>query len=110
MKEKAKVIVEDGNNKIYTSVISVAGLVSQFARKNFDFNNVKSLILSLSSFYLIDFELAEEAGKLHAHLRKERKHIGLADALILLTAKKLNAKIVTGDEDFRGMKEVIMIK
>jgi len=34
----------------------------------------------------------------------------MADIFVLLTARKLNAKVVTGDEDFRGLKEVVMIK
>ncbi len=45
-----------------------------------------------------------------AELRKERKHMGLADVHVLLTARKLKGKVVTGDEDFRGMKEAIIIK
>lgn len=36
--------------------------------------------------------------------------MGLADIFVLLTARKLNAKVVTGDEDFRGLKDSLMIK
>ena len=47
---------------------------------------------------------------MHAVIRNDRKHMGIADIFILLTAEKLKAKVVTGDEDFRGLKESFMIK
>lgn len=108
--EKVKRIVEDTKNSIYTNVVTIAELAGHFKRKEFDFAETKKVLLSLSSIYLIDIEFAEEAGKLHVDLKKERKHMGLADVLILLTARKTDAKVVTGDEDFRGLKETVMIK
>ena len=108
--EKVKEIIENSKNRIYTNVITIAELSSSFSRKNNDFEEAKKIIASLSLFYLIDKDFAEESGKLHATLKKERKNIGLADIFVLLTARKLNAKVITGDEDFKGLKEVILIK
>ena len=108
--EKVKDIVENSENLIYTNVITMAELVSHFKRKHTEFNDAKAVIFSLSSFYSINVEFAEEAGDLHASIKKVRKHMGLADVFVLLTARKLNAKVVTGEEDFRGLKETIMIK
>ncbi|MEK6973654.1 MAG: PIN domain-containing protein [Nanoarchaeota archaeon] len=108
--EKVKNIVEDSNNLIYTNVITIAELSSFFERKDSSFKEAKKLLISLSSPIPINTEFADEAGKLHAELKKKIRHIGLADILVLLTAKKLNAKVVTGDEDFRDLKETYMIK
>jgi predicted nucleic acid-binding protein len=43
-------------------------------------------------------------------MRKNSKDFGLADAYVLATARKLKAKILTGDEHFKPVKEAIMIK
>jgi len=58
----------------------------------------------------LEISFFEEAGKLHAQFKKIRKHISMADVFVYYTAKKINGKVVTGDEDFQGLKEVIMIK
>lgn len=107
---KVKDIIEGAGNQVYTNIVTVAELSSHFRKENHDFEEAKKIIALLSLFYHIDLEFADESGKLHASMGKERKHIGMADIFVLLTARKLNAKVVTGDEDFRGLKEALMIK
>lgn len=107
---KVKSLVENPENKIITHLFTLAELASSYGREGLSFEMEEKLLLSLSSIHHPDISFAVEAGKLHAELRRERKHIGLADTMVLLTARKLGGKVVTGDEDFRGLKEVIMIK
>ncbi|MFH1376700.1 MAG: PIN domain-containing protein [Candidatus Woesearchaeota archaeon] len=108
--QKVKEIIENADNVIYTNLITVAELVSSYTRNKLSFEEERKIILNLSNLYNLDFGFAEEAGELHVEIKKIRKHMGMADVFVLLTARKLNAKVVTGDEDFRGLKEVIMIK
>ena len=108
--KKVKGIVENSKNAIYTNIITVAELAKYFRKKSNDFKEVKKSILSLSLFFSPNFEFAEEAGTLCADMKKERTSIGLADVFSLLTAKKLNAKLITKDRDFIGLKEAIIIK
>src|SRR3989344_868776 len=103
--EKVKVIIENSENIIYTNIITIAELSSTYTRNLVNFSKEKEVILNLSKIFNIDFKFAEEAGILHAETKKKNKHIGMADIFILLTAKKVSGKVVTGDEDFRGMKE-----
>ncbi|MEK6948186.1 MAG: PIN domain-containing protein [Nanoarchaeota archaeon] len=110
MGNKVKDIVENTDNNIYTNVISVAELASSYKRNSLSFDNEKESLILLSNIFLIDFDFAQEAGILHATLKKDRKHISMADIFILLTAKKLNAHVVTGDQDFKGLKDVILLK
>ena len=110
MGEKVRKIVENSQNKIITHIFTLAELASSYGRDGLNFEIEEKLILSLSSIHHPDISFAVTSGKLHAELRKERKHIGLADTCVLLTARELNGKVVTGDEDFRGLGEVIMIK
>ncbi|MBI5072248.1 PIN domain-containing protein [Candidatus Woesearchaeota archaeon] len=108
--EKVKKIIENPSHTIYTNIITIAELSSYFGKRGYSFEEPKKILLSLSTIYTPTVEFAEEVGALHATIKKERKHIGLADIFVLSTAKKLEAKVVTGDEDFRGLKEALMIK
>ncbi len=53
----------------------------------------------------VDTEIAIEAAKI-----KRTLQLALADSLILATAKRSKAKVVTGDNDFKPLKETIFIK
>ena len=108
--EIVKEIIENENIKILTNIVTIAEISSHYKRKNINFEMPLQVINTLSEIFYLDLEFTIEVGKLHADLKKERKHMGLADIFMLLTAKKTNSKVVTGDEDFRGLKEVFMIK
>ena len=58
----------------------------------------------------LDFELAVAAGKTACEMNKKEKGWGLADAVVLCTVRNLGGKVVTGDEHFRDLKEVVFIK
>lgn len=106
---EVKKILESNKNDIFTSIITIAEVVSVTKRENRDAEEKYNDIINLSKIYFISLEFAKEAGILHAELRKKIKDFGLADAFILLTARKLNAKILTGDPHFKGFKEAMLI-
>ena len=110
MGEKVRDIVEDRKNSVHTNILTFAELSSHYRKKSFDFTLPKKKILSLSHVFSGDISFCVEAGVLHTDIRKKRKHMGMADVFVLLTARKVKGKVVTGDEDFRGLREVIMIK
>jgi predicted nucleic acid-binding protein len=107
---KVQKIVEDERNLVLTSAVTVAELSSKFARAGESFTDARSVLLSLSAIEPISWESAEEVGVLHAQLRKTRKHFGLADAFVLHAARKSNATVLTGDDDFRGLPNVRFVK
>ena len=106
---EVKNILESDENEAYTSVISIAEISSRLKRENEDFELAYSEILKLSKVYSISNELAKESGMLHAETRKSIKDFGMVDSIILATARKLGAKVVTGDPHFKGFKEAILI-
>ncbi len=106
---KIKEILESEENEIFTSIISIAETCSKFRREDRNPELAYDNILALSKIYFINPELAKEAGILHAEIRKKIKDFGLADAFVLLTARKLGAKILTGDPHFKGFKEAILV-
>ena len=58
----------------------------------------------------LDFETAVEAGEIDVEMKRQRRGWGLADSIILSTARRVDGKVVTGDEHFRGLRETIFIK
>lgn len=108
--EYVKKIVENSENTIYTNIITIAELSSSYTRNKLSFENEKNTLLQISSLFNVDLLFCDEVGKLHAETKQKVKNLSLSDAFVLLTARKVGGKIVTCDEDFRGIKEAIMIK
>ncbi len=67
-------------------------------------------ISATSQVVELDFELAVVAGKTDCDMKKKEKGWGLADSIVLCTARSLKGKVVTGDEHFRDLTEVVFIK
>jgi predicted nucleic acid-binding protein len=67
-------------------------------------------IRSSSQILQLTFDLAASAGEIDLDMKKKVRGWGLVDSIILTFARSANAKVVTGDEHFREIKEAIMIK
>lgn len=106
---KVKNIIESPDNQVFTSIITIAEVSSISKRENRDWELAYKTIISLSKIYFLDLELSKEAGILHAEIRKTIKDFGMADTFVLLTARRIGAKIITGDKHFKGFKEAILI-
>lgn len=106
---KVQKILESQENEIFSSVITIAEACSKFKREGMDENLAYNSIMHLSKIHFINSELAKEAGIFHAEIRKKIKDFGMADCVVLLTARKLGAKILTGDPHFKTFKEAILI-
>ena len=107
-----------GENEVYTPSIVLAEIARKYLRENVTEKIVKKrleLIAKISIIIDIDEKLSLETGKAYLELVKHAKNTGLrqkpslVDAIILATAKKLQAKIITGDKHFKGLKETIWI-
>ena len=108
--EKVRQIVENEENEIFTCVLNIAEVISMTKRENKASDSAYKTIISLSKISAISGDLSKNVGLLHAEIRKTKKDFGLIDAFVLMTARELKAKVITGDEHFLDMKEVIMIK
>ena len=113
--EVAKEYIESGNCVTPTIVVSE---VSRKLQKSIELGDetvegrLKRLefINAISQVVGLDFELAVTAGKTDLEMKKTAKGWGLADSIVLCTARSMNGKVVTGDEHFRDLEEVIFIK
>lgn len=109
--EKVKEIVEDDKNEIYINSIILAEVISKTAREKRDSKIAFDALIALSIVVEIDDpNFSRDVGILHAEIKQKIRDFGLADAYVLLTARKINARIVTGDPHFKDFRETIMIE
>lgn len=74
-------------------------------RAKLEFIGTSTAIVDLSR------DIAELSGEIDIERKSKMKNWGLADSMILATALRSNAKVVTGDKHFSDLKNnVIMIK
>jgi predicted nucleic acid-binding protein len=115
MGETAKEYIEGERSVTPTIVVSE---ISRKLSKDIGFGNETregrlrrlEFIRSTSRIVELDFETASEAGKVNEELKNKAKGWGLTDSIILCTARSLNGKVVTGDEHFHQLDNVVFIK
>lgn len=88
-----KIIMPINVFEVYYKILSLKGRIE--AEKFTEFMSRKAALQ----------EISLEVIKLAAELKNEKK-LAMADALVLSTAIKNNATIVTGDPDFKKITEV----
>lgn len=101
-----KDLLDQGN--VATSVVALAELSDKCAREQRDVQLLVRFIQMKAAVVLLTPEIAIPAGKLKQELRKIAKNISLADALHFQTAKLNGALFVTGDPDFKEIKEGVL--
>ena len=104
--ETVRQIIEAGN--CITPSIVLAELAYKYTKENYaHFENDLAFIETNSRIAELDGEIAKTAGKIKDAVRtKFKTNFGLADAIILATARTMNAKVVTGDYHFKQLKNV----
>ncbi len=92
-------------NEVWTSVVSLAELVSKFARTGMESKPVVDAVTSLSRLGVPDVRDAEEAGEIHARIKATSPNFSLPDSFVLQLARKVGGRVLTGDPEFRGITE-----
>jgi predicted nucleic acid-binding protein len=96
--------------ELWTSVVSLTELVSKYRRRRIPEGKAIEAIHSLSRLGIPSGDDAIDAGKLHADVRLKSPNFSLADAYVLQLARKLDAKVLTGDPDFKGIKDAEILE
>jgi predicted nucleic acid-binding protein len=97
-------------SELWTSVASVAEIVSKYRRAGVDETQAMRAVASLSKIGVPDLDDAREAGTVHAELKPKSRNLSFADSFVLQLARKKGAKVLTGDPDFRGLKEAQLLE
>jgi len=106
--ELVKEYVESGDS--ITPTIVIAELSAKYARLKQDFAPKLRFIVLKSRTLVLDEDTAALAGSISAERKSKVDRWGLADSIILATARLQKANVVTGDQHFSDLKEIIMIK
>jgi predicted nucleic acid-binding protein len=107
--EKVREIILS-NDEIISLNITIAEVISKVNRKKGNTELAYNAINSNSKVIDITPEIAKEAGILHAETRKQMENFGLVDALLVITARKIKARILTGDHHLKNFKEAFFIE
>jgi predicted nucleic acid-binding protein len=95
---------------VATPAIVVAELSEKHKRLNRDFGPKYDFVKARTSVVPLEEELARVAGELNFERKKRVKGWGMADSIILATARRSGSRIVTGDPHFRDLtEETIML-
>lgn len=107
--EVAKNYIENGD--IITPSIVIAELSNKYAKLKEDFTTKLKFITLKSRIVTLNEDIAVLAGIINVERKKVERRWGLADSIILATARINKASIITGDKHFRDLKEEsVMIK
>lgn len=107
--KKVAKIIEDDSNNIFTSSATVAEVVSKVLRSGKDVNTALAHINGFSKVLDVIQEISVSAGQTHFEAKKKNQNFGMLDAFVAATANHLNAKILTGDDDFKHFKTAVFI-
>jgi predicted nucleic acid-binding protein len=95
---------------VVTPAIVVAELSEKHKRLNRDFGPKYDFVKARTSIVPLEEELARVAGELNFERKKRVKGWGMADSIVLATARRSGSRIVTGDPHFRDLtEETIML-
>lgn len=106
--EKVRRFVDD-DIQLYTSPIVIAEIYSKSLRTDGNAEERKDFIIKRCALIVLDEIIAVEAAKIHAKKKIKTPDFGLADALILASARNRKIKVVTGDPHFKDFKDAVMM-
>ncbi len=106
--ENVRKLVDD-DIQLYTSPIVIAEIYSKSLRTDGNAEERKDFIIKRCALIVLDENIAVEAAKIHAENKIKKPDFGLADAIILASARNRNIKVVTGDPHFKDFKDAIMM-
>jgi len=98
-----------GDNELYVLNFIISEVISKIKRKNMNEELAYRAIITNSKVLNLTPRIAKSAGLLHAEMKKKIKDFGLADALILATAREMNMKVLTEDKHFKKFKEAVFL-
>ena len=107
--EKVRERLADDGNEILTHVVSLAEIISKVRRREKDTDAAWSAIMTNSKTIALSEKDSRDAGLLHAKIKSKHSGFGLADAFVLSAARKLGAKVLTGDPHFANIEDSVML-
>ena len=106
------------SDEIYTPDAVLAEIARKYAREGVEEQIIYTRLQQIedaSDIVGLDAELALEAAKCYLEMEADAKKRKLTlpslfDAVVLATGKSLDAKILTGDQHFKGLAETVWLE
>ena len=106
------------SDEIYTPDAVLAEIARKYAREGVEEQIIYTRLQQIedaSDIVGLDAELALEAAKCYLEMEADAKKRKLTlpslfDAVVLATGKSLDAKILTGDQHFKGLAETLWLE
>ncbi len=97
-------------NTAATSTLTLAELREKYLKEKWNFfEEDLKYMTTRTSIVSIDRSISILAGEINYERKKIKKNWGMADSIVLATARNASAKVVTGDRHFEDLPETIMI-
>jgi predicted nucleic acid-binding protein len=107
--EKIKNIVDSHGYQLFTTDACMAEIKFSALQGNENFDAVLTDVLFLSTIISSDLDDWLSAAEIKFEKRKTILDIGIVDCLLIHHAKKIGARILTGDRHFAKEKGVILV-
>ena len=109
--EKVKSLIESSEEKL-TPTICLAEVYAKTLKVESQeiAEKQKAFIKEKSALVFLDEAIAVESARQNVLLKKEIDGWGLADSIVYATAIIKKAEVVTGDEHFKKLKNVLFLK
>jgi predicted nucleic acid-binding protein len=104
-----KEYIENNNIDLFTSVITLTEMIKFLHQKEEDPAIIQKVVHEIGIRSLI-VPISEEIAILAGDYRRDGFFGGIADTLILATARSGNHKVVTGDPHFKDLPDVAFIE
>ena len=92
-----------------TSAITIAEMQEKYLREKWNFAEDLSFIMTRTTLIPVDRTIALTAGQINYSRKRIQKDWGMADSIVLATARDLSAGVLTGDPHFKDLPEAILI-
>jgi predicted nucleic acid-binding protein len=109
--EKAKPIIENQDEKITPTICLAEVYAKTLKAENQELaEKQRTFIKEKSAIAPLDEPIAVESARIQIKMKKEIDGWGLADSIVYATALLKKAEVVTGDEHFKKLRNVLFIK
>lgn len=106
--KKARAYIEGASAT--TSALSLAELHEKYLREKWSsFDADIAFVSARTPLTEVNRQIAILAGEISHRRKSVMKDWGMADSIILATARTASAKVVTGDRHFEGLNDAILL-
>jgi predicted nucleic acid-binding protein len=102
--------LNDAGNNFFTHAVTLAEVISKVKQRGKDSDIAWKVVTSNSKLLSADASESRQVGLLHAEIKSRNPNFSLADAFVLASSRKIGAKLLTGDPDFKGLPGTVMLR